>query len=217
MPSTPRSSKKAKPAPDSTRSTTRTLKKRNFKRKSTPMADLLEWIVSRNPLQMVIVVAIALTLVGFTIGLVVNAHRGPDLPGWRVGPQAYAQVMGGRDASSPVLALYLYEDGCQECRTFERDDLTAPAMQRTFENFDLVRVDVSADASSSAIGQIYAPKHYPALFILRPPPHPARQVHLHDASHDWLSTQALVNACNWAVTWPDVAKGGIVNSGEDQP
>ena len=214
MPSTTRSAKKAKSEPSSARSTTKTLKKGNFKRKSTPMADLLEWIVSRNPLQMVIVSALALTLIGFAIGLVVNAHRGPDLPGWRVGPQAYAKVMDGRDSSSPVLALYLYQDGCGDCRTFERNDLTAPAMQRAFENFDLVRVDVSADASSSAVGQLYAPKRYPALFILRPPPHPARQVHLHDTNHQWLSAEALVKACNWAVTWPDVSKGGVVNSGE---
>lgn len=192
--------------------------KRRFKKRDVPLADLLEWIVSRNPQQVVVLAAVALAVVGLAIALVLNSDQGPDLSEWRDGPAAYAQLMAGRTDTSPVVALYLYKTRCHDCRSFERRFLVDRQVKTALASDELVRVNVDADASGSAIAALYNPPRYPALYILRPPPRPAREVHLLDPASHWLTVPAFLKRVNEAITFPDVSRGGVMATGAgDQP
>ena len=183
--------------------------KRNFKRREVPAADILEWAVARHRQQFIVIVAIVVVALGLALGLLINLERRPALPGWPTGPSAYTAAMSDRQESQTLVALYLSQHGCGACNTFERQYLRDPRVKRFLANFDLVHIDVSADASSSAIAALYQVDRYPAFVILRPPPKPARQVHLFTPEQTWLPVPAFVDACKHALTWPDQVKGGV--------
>lgn len=93
-----------------------------------------------------------------------DAFAGDWLEGANGHTEAFERA---RSAARPMI-VYFYTDWCPYCRKFEKNVLTDKKVQKTLENFVLVRINPEDGAHENRLADEYRIDGFPSIFFSNP-------------------------------------------------